>query len=204
MVQEFSSNYEAHFDKLLARIPKHYYEGANPAILIAAAVAGYHETKFRELCAYEDVIEVLKLLRRYTALKLGVITNGITLKQAEKIVRLEVYPYLDPGMIFISDQLGVNKPNTKFFQRACRAIDVRPNEAMYIGDHPRLDIDPPNRIGMISVRSRRGNKYDNEPSETQPDFIIHNFWDLLDVLENGFGINVEKSRRRDTQKIRNT
>jgi putative hydrolase of the HAD superfamily len=47
IVQEFSSNYEHHFDKLLRRVPRHYWEGINENILVAAAVVGYHETKFR-------------------------------------------------------------------------------------------------------------------------------------------------------------
>lgn len=201
VIAEFSSNYEQHFDKLLARVPRHYHDGINPAILIAAGVAGYHETKYRELSAYEDVVEVLKLLRRYTTLKMGIITNGITIKQAEKLVRLDVYQYLDPGLIFISDQIGVNKPNTKFFQRACREAGVRPNEAIYVGDHPTLDIDPPNNIGMISVHSRRGTRHDRERSQTDPDYVIHNFWDLLDIVENEFKIDIENSRRRDTHKL---
>ena len=197
VIQEFSSNYEQHFDKLLARIPQHYYEGINSAILIAAAVAGYHETKYRELSAYEDVVDVLRLLRQYTDLTLGVITNGITLKQAEKIVRIDVHQYLNHDAIFISDQLGVNKPNTKFFQRACRAVGIRPPEAMYVGDHPQLDIDPPNRIGMISVHSMRGGKHEGNQGESKPDFTIHNFWDLLDVLKTEFDIDVEKARREE-------
>ena len=199
VVAEFSSNYEQHFDKLLSRIPPHYYEGINPAVLIAAAVAGYHDTKLRELSAHEDVIEVLKLLKRYTSLKLGVITNGVTVKQAEKIVRLDVYPYLDPSAIFISDQVGMNKPNTKLFLRACREVGVRPPDAMYVGDDPQLDVDPANRVGMISVHSRRGGKHIRKPGDTTPDFAIHNFWDLLDILEREFAVNVEEARRKERE-----
>ena len=36
VIQEFTSNHPAHFDKFLSRIPKHYYENVNPAILVAA------------------------------------------------------------------------------------------------------------------------------------------------------------------------
>lgn len=202
VVREFSSNYEAHFDKLLLRIPAHYYEGTNPAILVAAGVAGYHETKERELAAHEDVIEVMKLLRKYTPLRMGIITNGITVKQAEKIVRLNVYDYLDPGAILISDQEGMNKPNERFFIRACQRLKVQPNEAMYVGDHPRLDIDPANRIGMVSVHSRRSGKHVDDPGQSEPDFVIHNFWDLLEVLENNFGFDIEGARRREREESR--
>ena len=38
IVEEFSSNYEHHFDKLLLRIPRRYFKGLNHAVLVASAV----------------------------------------------------------------------------------------------------------------------------------------------------------------------
>ncbi|MGE3853812.1 MAG: TIGR02253 family HAD-type hydrolase [Planctomycetota bacterium] len=186
VISEFSSNYEYHFDKLLARIPAHYFEGLNPAILIAAAVVGYHETKHTSLYVFEDAIEVLKLLRPISGLCVGIITAGLRVKQAEKLWRLGVVPYIDPRAIFISDQLGVSKPNVKLYQRACADVGVRPNEAMYVGDNPPHDIDPPNAIGMISVHARRSGSHRHERSVTDPDYTIDNFWDLLDILRRDF------------------
>jgi hypothetical protein len=44
---------------------------------------------------------------------------------------------------------------------------------------------------MISVLNRRSGKYAQEKGETQPDFTIHNFFDLLDILGQRFGIAVK-------------
>jgi putative hydrolase of the HAD superfamily len=191
IINEFSSNYEHHFDKLLLRVPRHYWEDVDRSILIAAGIVGYHETKFRELRAYEDALDVMNLLRAQTSVKLGVITDGLALKQAEKLVRLGLVKLLDPHAIFISDEIGISKPNPKLFLRAATQMGVRPSECMYIGDRPRLDIDPCNRIGMISVLNRRTTKT-HPPGETQPDFEIHNFFDLLDILRNRFGIDIKQ------------
>ncbi len=49
IISEFSSNYEGHFDKLLLRVLRSSYDGVSKAILVAAGVDAYHETKFREL-----------------------------------------------------------------------------------------------------------------------------------------------------------
>jgi len=189
ITEEFTSNYGHHYDKFIIRIPPHYYEGINPALLVATAVTAYHETKFRYLAAYEDVIEVLKLLTR-TDLLLGIITSGIQIKQAEKIVWLKVYPYMTPEAIFISDQIGISKPNPKLYQRACNVSSVRPSETMYVGDNPKMDIDPPNSIGMITVLNRRGGKYAEDIPETKPDHEIQNFWDLLEVLQEHYGVEI--------------
>ena len=106
-VQEFSSNYVHHYDKLLARLPLEATIGLNVPLVVAAGVVAYHETKFRELCAYDDVTEVLRILSR-TNLVLGVISNGITLKQMEKLIRLQVYEYINPSAIFISDSVSIS------------------------------------------------------------------------------------------------
>ena len=76
VVREFSSNYEYHFDKLLLRLPRRLYRGINPAILIAAGVAAYHDTKFRYLRPFEDAYEVLRALTRSDLIR-GVITAGL-------------------------------------------------------------------------------------------------------------------------------
>jgi putative hydrolase of the HAD superfamily len=189
IVHEFSSNYEYHFDKLLMRIPRRFYKGINPAVLIAAGVVAYHDTKFRHLNAYEDALEVLKLLYN-SDLILGIITAGITIKQSEKLIRLKVMPYLTPSAIFISDQIGISKPNVKLYQRACSDLNIRPSESMYIGDNPMHDIDPPNQIGMVTVRNFRSSRYLDQQSQTEPDYEIHNFWDLLDILREDFHLEV--------------
>jgi len=187
VIREFSTNYEHHFDKLLLRLPKRFYRGVNPAVVVAAGVIAYHETKIRQLAPYEDAIEVLRLLSK-TTLLLGIITEGLEVKQAEKLVRMRITPYLSPNAIFISNQLGISKPNPKIYQRACSDLNIKPSETMYVGDNPRHDIDPPNSIGMITVRMRRGGKHHNDEGQTQPHKEVQNFWDLLDWLRQEFQI----------------
>ncbi|MEM7233819.1 MAG: TIGR02253 family HAD-type hydrolase [Planctomycetota bacterium] len=190
VITEFSANYEHHFDKLLLRVPKRNYKGVNPAIIVAAGVMAYHETKSTQLFPYEDAIEALRRLSTETKLTLGVITEGLGVKQAEKLVRMRVNQFLSPGAIFISNQIGISKPNPKIYQRACSDMNLKPSETMYVGDNPKNDIDPPNKIGMITVRMRRGGKYYHTEGETKPIKEVQNFWDLLDLLRTDFGVGV--------------
>ncbi len=189
VVQEFTSNYEHHFDKLLARIPPSRYAGINPAMLVASAIVAYHETKFRQLHPYNDVIEVLSLLARSNLIR-GVITAGVTIKQAEKLLRLNVYPFFTPTAIFISDQIGIGKPNPKLYSRACEIAKVKPQEAMYVGDNPAHDIDPANSIGMITVLNRRSPKVVLVHGQTTPRHEIYDFWDLLKLVREEYGVRV--------------
>ena len=183
VIHEFSPNYENHFDKLLLRIPPDAHAGVNPALIIAAGVVAYHETKFRELKPFNGVLDVMSALSR-TDLVRGIITHGTTIKQAEKIVRLEIYPYLTPQALFISDQIGIAKPNIKIYQRALDSLQILPSEALYVGDNPLTDIDPPNEIGMITVRHRWPGKYATVEGKTKPDFEIKAFPEMLEILKN--------------------
>ena len=82
VIEEFTSNFDGHFDKLLQRLPRNSYKNINPAVIIAAGISAYHDVKIRKLHAYEDVIEVLKRLAA-TELILGIISAGLAIKQSE-------------------------------------------------------------------------------------------------------------------------
>jgi putative hydrolase of the HAD superfamily len=193
VISEFSSNYEHHFEKLLLRLPARCYRGINRGILVAAAIVAYHQTKFAQLAPYPDVIDALRVLAK-TRLIRGIITAGLEIKQAEKIVRLNIYEFLTPRAIFISDQIGISKPNVKLYQRACEGVGVKPSEAMYVGDSPLSDVDPPNRIGMITVLNRRTGKYANVQGRTAPRHEIHDFHELLGLLKEQYNVPIAGGR----------
>src|SRR5438876_381631 len=77
VLAEFSSNYDHHFDQLLRRLRPKALESVNPALIVAAGVAAYHDTKFRELKPFDDVLPLLAALKQAGAIT-GVITHGWT------------------------------------------------------------------------------------------------------------------------------
>ena len=186
VIAEFSSNYEHHFDKLLLRLPRRSFDGVNPAVLVAAAVHAYHDAKVRQLRPYPDVPPVLSRLAR-TDLVRGIITAGLAVKQADKLLRLGLYEFFTPTALFISDQIGVSKPNPKLYQRACDEVGVHAKETMHVGDHPTHDIDPANELGMITVHIRRG-KHAPEQGKTKPSYELKTFKELLTVLRKDYSV----------------
>jgi putative hydrolase of the HAD superfamily len=185
VIAEFSSNYEHHYDKLLLRLDPKSLEHVNPALVVAAGIAAYHDTKFRELQPFEGVRELFRDLRQ-AGVRLGVITHGLTVKQAEKLVRLQLVAYLDPEAIFISDQIGVAKTNPKLYQAALERSNVRPERAMYVGDNPRNDVVPPRSLGMKTCWARM---VDRHPLDgAQPDHVITSFAELRALLRESYGI----------------
>lgn len=193
VIAEFSSNYEHHYDKLLLRLPPECLEGVNPVMVVAAGVAAYHDTKFRELAPYPGATE---LLRDLSALRVrvGVVTHGWTMKQAEKLVRLGLARFLDHDSIFISDLIGIAKPNPKLWAVALRRHGLSPERAMYVGDHPVNDIAPPKSLGMRTVLARLRHRTSEEPAALpaaqEPDHVIASYAELRGLLRERYGLGL--------------
>lgn len=188
VIAEFSSNYGGHFDKVLDRLGPESFEGHNRAVIVAAGVVAYHATKWRELKVYDDVYEVLKWLAT-TSLVRGVVSAGITIKQAEKLVRLEVLEFLTPSAIFFTDQVGFSKPNPKLYRRVLQRLKLQPQRCLYVGDNPTHDIDPCNREGWSTVRIRRSGRHAQEEGQTTPKHEIRDFFELRRILQSDFGVS---------------
>ncbi len=187
VIAEFSSNYSGHFDKVLDRLGPETWEGHNRAVVVAAGVVAYHATKWRELKVYDDVYEVLQWLAR-TSLVRGIVSAGITIKQAEKLVRLEILEFLTPSAIFFTDQVGFSKPNPKLYRRVLQRLKLQPDRCLYVGDNPTHDIDPCNREGWATVRIRRSGRHSLEDGETQPTHEIRDFFELRGILQDEYGV----------------
>ncbi len=193
VINEFTSNYEQHFDKLLLRLPPTALENCTPSLIVAAAIVAYHNTKHREMFPYEDAIDLLTRLKRIPNFVTGIITAGITVKQAEKVVRLGLPQYVTRNAVFITEEVGITKRNPRLYLSACNRFNLSPDNVMYVGDNPELDIDVPNSIGMITVLHKRSGKYANSVGETKPHFVIDNYYDLMDILADGFGLPIYTS-----------
>ncbi len=186
VIENTPSNYEHHFDDLIKRLPRETITHRE-TLIISAAIVAYHRAKHRHLIIYEDAFHIIQNLYQQGA-RIGIISSGLTLKQSEKIIRLEISQFLDPQAIFFTEEEGLQKEEPQLYQRACHKAGVNPKRAMIIGDSATRDIDPPNQIGMITVLNQRSGKYLNIKGLSEPDYTIHNFWDLEEILEKDFKI----------------
>jgi len=189
VIAEFSSNYEHHFDKLLTRLGPAALANHNSALIVAAGVGAYHDTKFRTIGAFDDVEPLLADLKR-AGMLVGIITHGLAVKQAEKLWRLGIVESLDPTAIFISDVVGINKPNPKLYQYALRSLDLEPTRVMYVGDNPEHDIAPPLSLGMPAVWSSRAARRKPSDYGIEPTHSVADFSELRTLLREQYDVKV--------------
>jgi putative hydrolase of the HAD superfamily len=186
VVAEFSSNYEHHLDRLLDRLGPERQGGTNRAVLVAAGVVAYHRAKERGMHILPDARALLDALKA-ARVRMGVVTAGLQVKQAEKLIRTGLLAYMDPAAIFFSDQMGVSKPNPKIYAKACRALGVHPTRALYVGDRAEHDVAPARRAGLKTClyRGARG-KYAGLVAAEAPDHDVADLRELLPVLRERY------------------
>ena len=186
VINEFSSNDSGHFNKLMCRLSDKAKTGINETLTIAAGVSGYHNTKFVDLHPFPDVAKNMPRIAGLP-IKLGVISSGRGIKQAEKLVRLRMESYFNSNIIFITENIGIGKKNKKIFEYACSKANVLPGETIYVGDNPETDIDIAHQAGMITILREGSGKHANDPSAVTPDYSIKDFDALCGILKNDFG-----------------
>jgi putative hydrolase of the HAD superfamily len=105
----------------------------------------HHAVGFPQLQA------VLSTLRSQ-GFRLGMITNGRAVHQQATIQALAIEPFFDA--ILISEAEGLRKPDVRIFNRALNRLGVLPQESVFIGDHPHVDIAGARNAGMWSIWKR--------------------------------------------------
>ncbi len=133
---------------------------------------------------YEDVIPVLDHLKE--DYKLGIISNGRSHLQHEKLEQLGITDYF--SSVIIAEDAGVAKPDPEIYQTCLYNLDVDPSEAIFIGDDILIDI-----IGAIRARmhsawiNRCKTKGTKLPSSA---YNIKSLYELQDLLTELSGNNI--------------
>ena len=174
IIKQKGSNYTKHFDDLVKAIMGHY----EPRI-ITMGIITYHNVKFALLRPYPDTIKTLIELKKM-GLKLGVITDRITIKQWEKLIRLGIVDFFDD--VITSEEFGLGKPNIEFFEYGIKKMNLNPDETIYVGDRVDRDIIPAKKVGMRTIRILEGKYKDMEDNES--DYRVNNLLEIVDIVKN--------------------
>ena len=57
--------------------------------------------------------------------------------------------------VFLSSELGADKPDPEFFRRALRLSGTRPNDTLHVGDEPERDWQGASQVGLSVFRLER-------------------------------------------------
>ncbi|MBM4240206.1 MAG: TIGR02253 family HAD-type hydrolase [Euryarchaeota archaeon] len=143
IIKEKGSNYDKHFNVLTREV-----FGQEKPLLIALGMITYHNVKFALLRPFPKTPSTLINLKK-KGYHLGVISNGLTIKQWEKLIRLGLHHFFDE--VVTSDEAGVEKPDERIFQLALSRMGCRAGKSVMVGNKFSEDILGAVNVGMSAI-----------------------------------------------------
>lgn len=121
--------------------------GGDPELArISAERYNAYRTKYFTL--FPGAVDLLRSLRE-RGVKLGIVTNGLSETHREKIALLQISEYFDA--IFLSDEVGMVKPDPLLFAHACRTLGGAPARSAMVGDRYDRDIRGALDAGLYTI-----------------------------------------------------
>lgn len=169
------------FVRLLQWLPEHPRE---PGSSIGAVLSAYYlEALARKGYLRRFAREVLRRLSESAALVL--ITNGIAEVQRGRLAAAGIGPRF--RSILISGEMGLAKPDPRFFARALHELRVPREKVLCVGDSPSADIRGGHAAGLATCWvAPRSAAY--PPEEPTPDYWISDLRELTAFLPGGPGV----------------
>jgi putative hydrolase of the HAD superfamily len=145
----------------------------------AAAMQSRYLQGQRQIVLSPGAKEVIAALRQ-RGLDIGILTNGPVDHQTVKIRALQLDRIVPGNRIFISDAVGIAKPDPRVFEHISRVTGHAPERCLYIGDAWENDVITSLEAGWRAVwLSRRGYRPD---TGHKPVMIISDLRELLDAI----------------------
>jgi len=146
--------------------------------VLAAGIVAYRRAREGALVSYPHVsLALLRLFRMH--LKLAVVSDAPRMQVWMRLVQLGVDMFFDTVVTF--DDTGVRKPAPEPFRKALELLEVRPEEAVMVGDWAERDIIGAKTLGMYTVFARYGDEFGTNVSGA--DFEVNDVLELIPIVE---------------------
>jgi putative hydrolase of the HAD superfamily len=95
---------------------------------------------------FADVLPCLDALREH---QLGVVSNGNSYQQRQKLQRLGILERFT--CVVLSEEAGCAKPDARIFVRACELAGADPRQSVHVGDRLDVDVFGASQAGLNAV-----------------------------------------------------
>lgn len=126
----------------------------------ADRIADRFESWIEQKIALKSGVHTLLLGLKAAGLRLGLITNGSSLRQREKLARFDLEGYFDT--IRIEEERGIGKPDPGVYLGALDDLGVGAQAAWMVGDDALWDVAAPAQLGICAIH------YSEDPDAPAP------------------------------------
>ena len=131
----------------------------------------------------EGAIEVLEALKKKGYI-LGLITDGRSLTQRNKIEALGLGEYVEPTLVLISEETGFGKPSLESYRYVMQRYPE--SEYVYVGDNPKKDFYAPNQLGWMTICLKNEGRNIHRQEEVEEAYraqvTVNNLKELMNIL----------------------
>ncbi|HEY1868497.1 MAG TPA: HAD family hydrolase [Candidatus Cybelea sp.] len=145
----------------------------------------YNAYRAKYFTLFPGAIDVLRSLRE-RGMKLGIVTNGLSETHREKIALLQISEYFNA--IFLSDEVGMVKPDPLLFAHACRTLGGAPAHAAMVGDRYDRDVRGALEAGLYTIWLNVRNE-ELPPGATPPDATCSSIAEAGRILLEPAGVS---------------
>ncbi len=146
--------------------------------ILSAGVISYRRAREAALVPYPHVyMTLMELLKR--GLRLAVVSDAPGREAWLRLCYLNFHHIFHAVVTF--DDTGERKPNPGPFRKALELLNVKPAEALMIGDWAERDMIGAANIGMKTVFARYGDTFGTV--ETHADYEVNDVKELLQIVE---------------------
>ena len=125
----------------------------------------------------DDAIDIIKHQKK--TCKIIIVTNGTEVVQEKKLERSGLNDIVDN--VFISELVGFEKPNIKFFEKVILEVGIKDlKEALIIGDSLTSDIQGGHNIGIDTCWYNPKNE--ENTTLLNPTYTIRNLHELENII----------------------
>ncbi|MDD4126554.1 MAG: HAD family hydrolase [Methanomicrobium sp.] len=143
------------------------------------AVDIYESVKLESIEAYPGVYDTLPLIQD-AGIKMSIVTDAESSQAKKRIDKIGISRYFED--IITPDISGKRKPEPDTFLLALEKLSVQPCNSMVVGDSPRREIEPCNKLGITTVYAKYGDWLKIPSPNTKPDYTIENFFEIIQIL----------------------
>ena len=121
-----------------------------------------------------EMLDYIESTHKY---ELCIITNGFSEAQLPKMKTSDIDRYF--SHFFLSETLGHNKPDIRFFEAALKQINATPEECIVIGDDFHVDIVGAHNAGINQIYY---NPFDHPKGDFDPTYEIKHLLELKKIF----------------------
>ena len=132
----------------------------------------------KRLVAFPQTQEILAQLKTHH--RLGVVSDAQSVYGLSELRAVGLADHF--AAIIISGDYGYRKPDARLFQEALTELQVRPEEAIFVGNDRFRDVLGARQVGMKTILfCPHGNP--GGSIETEPEYILYQYADLPRAIE---------------------